>query len=686
MAFSSLFEEGGIQNPFDYARITDVDYKAVVVDEPFSNGKVVITERLTFDIHAASKNNPFWELWRDLPEDYIDGAKVEYKVNSVKQIFEDGSEVVYQESPKLYWDDSDYLSTSKKYGPGKWYHSEGPYDEDDRQYECVFFYVDGLYREKVTFEIEYEMSNAALRYNDCSELYLSLYSEETIKYLNSFKGQILISNDDMPSSGNYDAYTYGTDSNSFPFIESTTLNPGYHTFLFNLDETELKFKPYNEYIEFSLVSYGTDKHVFTDYASKNYYYNDDVLAELREEQAKYEATPKKYKNIKIFVLLLCSAGAFLIILYALKKDKEIKKKHIFYEPTMQMEYFRDIPSNLDPTFASALVFCKDKSHKNDSDGYSAIMLSLVRKGYIELDKINNEKNWTSNNVKIVVKYQPVHPLQLIDESLESYTTEREELEPLTLTEKYYFDLIVRHSHGSEISINNFQSKVSIDYENTNTFVKNIENSIVNIGVSQGYFQKADYKQPKRQAKSLSTTFAVIGVLLITLVNIISYQTCLNLSFGGFFILGIGFIISSLHLRKISKKYVLLTQFGEDEYAKWRGLYNFLNSETLMHERTVIELPVWEQYLVYATAFGISEKVINALKIRHPNVDMSPMLSNPYYRSVSFRHSSHSFRTATRSASYTARSGGYGGHGGYGGGGRGGGGGRRRSLKYNSSYY
>ena len=90
-------------NHFDYARITDVDYKAVLVDEPNSEGKVVVTERLTFDIHAASKNNLFWELWRDLPESYIDGVKVDYQVNSVKQILDNGSEIVYEESPKLYW-------------------------------------------------------------------------------------------------------------------------------------------------------------------------------------------------------------------------------------------------------------------------------------------------------------------------------------------------------------------------------------------------------------------------------------------------------------------------------------------------------------------------------------------------------------------------------------------------------
>lgn len=92
---SYIFEDMQI-NPFDYSRITDVEYKAVVVDEPDSEGKVMITERLTFDIHAASKNNLFWELWRDLPEDYIDGVKVDYKVHSVKQILEDGTEIVYE--------------------------------------------------------------------------------------------------------------------------------------------------------------------------------------------------------------------------------------------------------------------------------------------------------------------------------------------------------------------------------------------------------------------------------------------------------------------------------------------------------------------------------------------------------------------------------------------------------------
>ena len=659
-------------NPNDYARITDVEYTAVVVDEPDSKGKVVITERLTFDVHAASQYNLFWELWRDLPEDYVDGVKVDYQVNSVKQILADGTEVVYEKSPKLYWDDYDYVSSNPTYGPGKWYHSKGPYDESEERYECVFFYVDGLYREQVVFEIEYEMRNAALRYRDCSDLYISLYSGSTIQHLNSFKAQILFPNEDMPSAGNYQVYTYGTNANEFPVEESATMNPGYYTFYFELDEEDLQFKPYNEYIEFDLVAYGSDKHSFTEYAPSNYYSSDNVLDEIFDEQEAYASAPERFRMIKTVVLFLACVGAVYVLSYAAGLKSRMKSKHTFYAPTTEMEYFREIPSDLDPNFAAKLVFSKHKAPKDDSGVYSAILLSLARKKYIELHE------YSMNNVVINIHprtTQVPSQMTLTEAGLE---TEVETFEPLTPCEEYYYNLLVRHASGGSISMVSLQSRVSSDYANTSSFVRNMENSIVNIGVNQGYFQKADYAQPKNEILSKAKTFLIWGILLLTLANIISSRTRLDLAFGAFFILGISLLLSSMSLKKQAKQYILLTQFGEDEYAKWRGLYNFLNSDTLIHERTILELPLWEKYLVYATAFGLSEKVIAAISIRCPEVAESPVLSNTYYQSPNFRHSGHHFHSAVRTGSH---SGGYhsGGHGygggfGYGGGGRGGGGG------------
>ncbi len=639
-------------NPFDYARITDVDYKAVVVDEEGSGGKVVITERLTYDIHAASEDNLFWELWRDLPEDYVDGVKVHYKVNSVKQILDDGTEVIYDESPRLYWEDEDYLSSNYMYGPGKWYHSDGPYNESARQYECVFFYVDGLYREEVVFEIEYEMYNAALKYNDCSDLYLSLYSETTINHLESFEAQILFPDKDMPSKGNYEVFTYGTNSNDFPVKESDTMNPGYYTFYFELDEDDLKFKPYNQYIEFDLIAHGDDKHIFTEHAPSNYYTTDDVLDEIYAEQEAYAKSPAIFQKAKMFIFIALLAGSFVTLTYAFTVKNRINSKYIIYEPTHKYTYNTEIPSNLDPNFAAFLVFCKHKPPKDNSGVYSALLLSLARKRYVWLNDVG------INDVQIT----------LIKDSEQTY-------EPLTPCEEYYYNLLARHASTKTILMSEFQRRVSTDCVNTDTFATNMSNSIVNIGVRQGYFQKADYMEPKKSNLSFASFLWWAGILIAIVANIISYQTRMDLAYGGYFILGISGMIGSVVLKKQASKYVLLTQYGEDEYEKWRGLYNFLKNDEQVKNLQITDLVVWEKYLVYATAFGLSEKVTNAISIKCPksNIASNSVFNNNYYRSGRYHHHGRTFRSSVRSGSFSAHSGGGGGFG-YGGGGRGGGGG------------
>ena len=59
---------------------------------------------------------------------------------------------------------------------------------------------------------------SALKYNDCSELYLAMYSGNTITKLNSYKAQILIPDEIMPST--YYTYTFGT-ANSYQIISSS---------------------------------------------------------------------------------------------------------------------------------------------------------------------------------------------------------------------------------------------------------------------------------------------------------------------------------------------------------------------------------------------------------------------------------------------------------------------------------
>ena len=691
LIFLSLISEGytwedfGLDgfslNPNDYCNLTDIEYTAVLHDNPNGNANVEITEYLTFDVHAGSKSNTYKELWRELPEDYVDGLKVTYDVESVTQILDNGQEIPYSETSKMYWEDSDYTQSSTM----RWHHSDGSgrYPDND---ESLLIYIPWTYREKMTFKIVYSMNNAALKYNDCSELYLAMYSGNTITKLNSYKAQILIPDNIMPST--YYAYTFGTANSRLPYTESDYINPGYHTFSIDLDESDLKFNYHNRYIEFCLLAYGNDKHIFTKYAPNNMYSKENVLDECISENEYYETQNRKFNTYKILLLVLSIIGSILIVTNAIRKYKKTKEKYNLYEPEINYDYFREIPSDLDPIFASELVFMKDPfdGNKEKQEEYAAILLSLIRKKYVKITKLDNNADW--DNLNTVISIEPIRTTYSTPAFTDSpdyspepiYTAINENtgetVEPLTTSERLYLELLERHSrtYNNAITLNQLQKCIDTDYVYTNAFVKDIEKKpILESGVMQGYFQSADYDTPKKELNKIAKSSLILGLISLIVVNGISYFTPMALSFGAYTIFGIACLWKYFYLTSKASNLLLFTQYGANEQAKWYGLYNFLNSDTLISEREVHELPLWEKYLIYATAFGISEKVIKAIKIHavELNIDSSPILNHNFYiHSRSFHRTSRAFG---RSIHTSSRGGGFGGHG-YGGGGRGGGGG------------
>ena len=541
------------------------------------------------------------------------------------------------------------------------------------------------------------MYNATFKYSDVSELYLSMYSGDTIKYLDSFKGEILIPNKDMPKQGNYKAHTYGTNNSTFKITESSTKNPGYYTFSFDLDKNDLKFKNYNRYLEFSLLSYNEDKYAFSDYAPNNVYTNttylDEAITAMNEYDDAYETSRRQITLSTIIIVV----GAIMLLIFVTNRDKKIKTKYIITTPEEKILYNRDIPSKLDPYFAAALVFAKTRHKVDMGDVYSALLLSLVRKKYLELTKVDQAKDWTPSNTQIVMLYYPEKEAPNLDNtSLDAAIKNKDifdtklvtskrinkngvVLENLTINEEAYFNLIAKHNINGHMTMAEFQDKISRDYNNTNTFVTAMDNSVKEIGVSQGYFSDATFDRLKRSTNSLGNTYIVITIMVLLLGYIIQFNAQVGFSMLGIIILSVAFLICGILLKIFSKDYILFTQFGKEEYTKWYALYNFLNSATLMNEKSLVELPLWEEYLVYATAFGISEKVIKALEIRCPDLSPSPILSNSFYRSRTFISYNRSIRKTTYRTIRTYHnysSGGFSSFGsrGFGGSGRGGGGG------------
>ena len=117
----------------------------------------------------------------------------------------------------------------------------------------------------------------------------------------------------------------------------------------------------------------------------------------------------------------------------------------------------------------------------------------------------------------------------------------------------------------------------------------------------------------------------------------------------------------------------------DEVRQVFGLKKFLKEFTLLDERHVQEVALWNDYMIYATLFGIADQVISDMKKINPeyfNMDqvanqMADNMTLPMIRSTLLNSTSRAVANkAAREAAREARISGRGGHSSWGGGGGG----------------
>ena len=71
--------------------------------------------------------------------------------------------------------------------------------------------------------------------------------------------------------------------------------------------------------------------------------------------------------------------------------------------------------------------------------------------------------------------------------------------------------------------------------------------------------------------------------------------------------------------KTQSKIAVLTQEGTEEREEWKALGRYIEEFSMIDEKEVPSLVIWEKYLVYATAFGIADKAIEQMKAKYPEV-------------------------------------------------------------------
>ena len=125
------------------------------------------------------------------------------------------------------------------------------------------------------------------------------------------------------------------------------------------------------------------------------------------------------------------------------------------------------------------------------------------------------------------------------------------------------------------------------------------------------FLKEKITEKDKELATEMAGLATIGMIFL-LPFAVSHITIL--------IVFITLILMNIISFKNSKKHIF-TEKGKDEYKKIAGLKKYIEDYSLMEEKNISSTILWEEYLSYAVAFGIPNKITNKIneKIMKTNI-------------------------------------------------------------------
>ena len=323
----------------------------------------------------------------------------------------------------------------------------------------------------------------------------------------------------------------------------------------------------------------------------------------------------------IDVAIACFGVAFLIlIIYEIKAIPKlikltIESRKIKARPDEKYEYYRDIPN--EKSSPAEAVFIKETKHEPNfgdfTKVFSATILSLAIKGYYEI-KIR-ESNDRDKNGMVYLEFSS--KFDKIREAKKYHLNEKQK--DLTDDENLFLEYILKVAEDRDkMPINNLKAYAIEDESHKTELIELVEEMQTKVIVSErinGNINTEADRQMKKLNEEIALNMGIIGLILTydgLYYKVIGYYFILVFLVSFLFMILPGINIGLLKIIKRTLPY--LSKKGLNEKAKWNGLEKFLKDYTLMEERKTITLPLYEKYLVYGTAFGISKEALNELKV------------------------------------------------------------------------
>ena len=492
------------------------------------------------------------------------------------------------------------------------------------------------------YQISYTVEDAITKYSDYAELYWQFVGSDFEINADKITGTITLPSQ-AQTKDDIKVWGHTEDLNGEIYIT-------------NLDKISFELDGFNSgrYVEIRTL-FPTSMIVSTSRI-----HDVDILNDVIEEETVWanEANSRRARRdatnflITLVVVIACILLSVFSILRAIKQANRFKGKSK-YKPTQKIEYYRDLPRKNATPAQSLYVYFETKNGIADNDigkVVSATLLNLNLKKHIEF-QVEKDKNKEKITIKIL-----------------STDTKN-----LSADEKVIFEFLQKACKDSnEITVKEFEKYIrrssTTDILALKTYINGQTKKEL---INQQIYDAEQEKVYKNQ--SAQTTIYVI-IIFIAIFAIAFTTEFLNM-FGYVAILGlivcqvIAIIINSKTLNKIN----VYTQKGIDEKEMWRGLKKYMEDFSMLDKREVPEIAIWEHFLVFATAFGIADKVLKQLKVVYPNIENDLNVNTYTYMylmmNTNFSSSFSNAISTSMSSAYTSASGGGGGFSGGGGGGR-----------------
>ena len=490
------------------------------------------------------------------------------------------------------------------------------------------------------YRIEYVVEDVIAKYSDCAELYWQFVGDNFEIDANSITGTIYLPSQ-ADSKDNIKVWGHTEELNGEIYV----------TDLDKVNFTVNNFKSGN-YVE-ARVAMPTEMIKSSDRT-----YSSEKLSAILEEEEKWakEANYKRTLNNIIEVLLIIIAIAISIVINVLlfkkmKKYKMLIGKEPVIKPSQEIQYFREFPRESASPAEAQFLSVKNKFDffsVEMGNIFSANLLNLYHMDYINIQE--DKKNKDNTKFTLKATEDEIAKIQNEDERT------------------IYKYLIKVAQEKSEFTLKELQKYITKKPSSITKLQKELTKNVKENLYNNNYISE---EKEKLYAKYNESKLLYFLAILFLIIFFIPFAIVTNWILIIPVLVIVGFVIGNIvTLNKVTKSINIYSQEAIDEIEMWKGLKKFMSNLSEIDKKEIPEVVLWEKYLIYATAFGIADKVLKQLKLIYPDFENQVEVSTSTHVNLMLGSSigntiSHSINSSMSSA-YSSSSGG---GGGFSGGGR-----------------